>query len=567
MNKAYTRIDWENEPSTNTPINETNLNKMDYALDELDNRVIAQDTSKADKTEVSTLIANVEFDESTGIITVTRKNGSSFTIDTKLEKIAINFTYDKDTQQFILTLVDGTKQYIDLSALITQYEFLDSDTITFVVQSNGSIKAEVLDGSITENKLQPNYLAQIKVETAKSESYMNNASQSAKSSSDSANMSKSYAVGGTGTREGEDTDNAKYYYQQAKSTDVGKLRQDVDEINRNLENQTLFSTYPFIKGYYRTYDGVLTLVNDSQWKIYTVKTTTGSSYTISGIENHGGYIPQFVGEKADGTKEAITYPHNYTFENNDYVKMHFSIYVNDTNASITRKDVGTMCFELRDEVTAQNASLSDYGLVNVFDGELEQGFYDTSDGTKHDHTICVRTANKINVNNNDVVTVKYNGELHRTDNAETITVLLFNNDTFVSSLRSGISDNSFTVTIPSNVNKIHLNISTSSGINVESASGKVSVYVNNAIEENSIFYKDIAFTGIMKLDTVINTNEYEVLSVRSLSNDITILCATGWTVSPSLTAYRVADAKLVQYNDSEVTARVMLVKRSRMIAI
>lgn len=227
MNKAYTRIDWENEPSTNTPINETNLNKMDYAIDELDNRVIAQDVEKATKIEVSTLVADVDFDENTGIITVTRKNGSSFTIDTKLEKIAINFTYDKDAQQIILTLIDGTKQYIDLSALITQYEFLDSDTITFVVQSDGKIKAEVLDGSITENKLQSNYLAQIKVETAKSETYMNNASSSA-------TQAKSYAVGGTGTRTGEDTDNAKYYYQQAKSTDVGQLRQDVDEINRNL---------------------------------------------------------------------------------------------------------------------------------------------------------------------------------------------------------------------------------------------------------------------------------------------------------------------------------------------
>lgn len=29
-------------------------------------------------------------------------------------------------------------------------------------------------------------------------------------------LSKSYAVGGTGTREGEDTDNAKYYYEFIK---------------------------------------------------------------------------------------------------------------------------------------------------------------------------------------------------------------------------------------------------------------------------------------------------------------------------------------------------------------
>lgn len=40
MKKVYQRINWENDPSTNTPINEDNLNKMDYALYELDKRVL-----------------------------------------------------------------------------------------------------------------------------------------------------------------------------------------------------------------------------------------------------------------------------------------------------------------------------------------------------------------------------------------------------------------------------------------------------------------------------------------------------------------------------------------------
>ena len=40
MQKVYERINWENDPSTNTPINEDNLNKMDYALDQIDNRVV-----------------------------------------------------------------------------------------------------------------------------------------------------------------------------------------------------------------------------------------------------------------------------------------------------------------------------------------------------------------------------------------------------------------------------------------------------------------------------------------------------------------------------------------------
>jgi hypothetical protein len=38
--KAYNRIIWQNEPSTDTPLNATNLNKMDAALNEIDNRVL-----------------------------------------------------------------------------------------------------------------------------------------------------------------------------------------------------------------------------------------------------------------------------------------------------------------------------------------------------------------------------------------------------------------------------------------------------------------------------------------------------------------------------------------------
>ena len=43
----------------------------------------------------------------------------------------------------------------------------------------------------------------------------------AESAADSATKAQSYAVGGTGSREGEDFDNAKYYYQQAKDISEG----------------------------------------------------------------------------------------------------------------------------------------------------------------------------------------------------------------------------------------------------------------------------------------------------------------------------------------------------------
>ena len=43
MQKAYKRINWANYPSDTTPLNESNLNTMDAAIDELDNRIIEQD--------------------------------------------------------------------------------------------------------------------------------------------------------------------------------------------------------------------------------------------------------------------------------------------------------------------------------------------------------------------------------------------------------------------------------------------------------------------------------------------------------------------------------------------
>lgn len=38
MQKVYSRINWKN--NADPPINEANLNKMDYALNEVDSRVV-----------------------------------------------------------------------------------------------------------------------------------------------------------------------------------------------------------------------------------------------------------------------------------------------------------------------------------------------------------------------------------------------------------------------------------------------------------------------------------------------------------------------------------------------
>ena len=193
MVKAFNLFFWKNQPSVDTPLGERLLNQVNVALDTVDSRVVNFDTTKANQTDLLTAVADVTFDEDTGIFTVTKKNGSAKKIDTKLEKLAINFTYDKINQQLVIHLDDGTYQYVDLKALITELEFLNSDTVLFSV-TNGKVTASIAKGSITADMLEPNYLANVQLyagqamasatNASKSETNANTSAQQAKSSSD-----------------------------------------------------------------------------------------------------------------------------------------------------------------------------------------------------------------------------------------------------------------------------------------------------------------------------------------------------------------------------------------------
>lgn len=193
MQKIYSRIKWENLPSEKTAVNESNLNKMDLAVDNLDDRVVAMDAAKVDLTKANELVKEILWDESKGTITVVKMNGSKAVIDTKLEKLAVNFKYDPQTQQLVITLDDGTAQNVDLSALITQYEFLEGDEIAFEVTSDGKVKPMIKGGSITEDKLQPNFLADIKVESAKAVASAKSAKESETNAAKSATDAKDSA--------------------------------------------------------------------------------------------------------------------------------------------------------------------------------------------------------------------------------------------------------------------------------------------------------------------------------------------------------------------------------------
>ena len=108
----------------------------------------------------------------------------------------------------------------------------------------------------------------------------NSALASASTAQKNANLSKSYAVGGTGTREGEDTDNAKYYMEQARNqtggipTKVSELENDAGYITNSVSNLTNYYDKANI-------DKKIEAIPKTDLTNYLTKTGDGSNLTAT----------------------------------------------------------------------------------------------------------------------------------------------------------------------------------------------------------------------------------------------------------------------------------------------
>lgn len=203
--KAYTPLSWHNLPTQDTALEALNLNRMEQGIDTNDTRIVQIGNDAMYATDVANcLFGQPTYDKETGTFTFPKKGGGSFTLNTDLEKLAINFDFDEQTQKLIIYLEDGTTKEVDLSAFITENEFVDSATISFTVTGH-VVTAVVKAHSIGENELETNYRTDCQ-----------NASASANAD---ALKSEGFAVGeqnGTPVASGTYFENnSKYYATQA----------------------------------------------------------------------------------------------------------------------------------------------------------------------------------------------------------------------------------------------------------------------------------------------------------------------------------------------------------------
>ena len=217
---------------------------LDTVADDFLNRYTKTETDSLVETETCTLVADIGVDLATGVITVTKKDGSKTTIDTALEKVPSTFEFVEDTEKdrFYLkvTNVDGTSSQTEVTNLMNQYTFSEGDIVSFVISKSGtttSVTANIKNGSIGLAQLSTEvkqYYEEIKSSVSADRAAVEadkavvlDASQTVTSNTtlvlsykeaaeENALLSKSYAIGNTGARADEDTDNSMYYSNEAK---------------------------------------------------------------------------------------------------------------------------------------------------------------------------------------------------------------------------------------------------------------------------------------------------------------------------------------------------------------
>ena len=227
LSKYYYPFTWRNKPSIESPINEVHLNHIEDGINEMDNRILILAQDKADATDIANVFVDFAMDDTTGVMTFTRFDGSKVEHDSAVEKIALNCYLEDDN--FVLELADGTKQKVSLSKFIDTYTFSSTDTIRMTVNGK-NVSAEIPDGKITLAKLEPTIMSTIRQYTLDAQTAQGVAEQAAgtaqgwaiggtgfedNNAKHYASRSQRYAVGGV--EEGDTEDNAKYYCQQAQA--------------------------------------------------------------------------------------------------------------------------------------------------------------------------------------------------------------------------------------------------------------------------------------------------------------------------------------------------------------
>ena len=179
--------------------------------------------------ETNSLISDFNLDITTGVMTITKKDGTVITYDTALEKVPATFRLIEENEAYYLEIinVDGSSTRINVNNLFNEYLFTNSDEIAFEVTDDGNSKrviARIKDNSIGKGKISLDLITQL-------EGYVQSASSSANLASTSANTATQKANEASTSASDAKTseENAKYYYEHIEEL-IGTFETDMTNL-------------------------------------------------------------------------------------------------------------------------------------------------------------------------------------------------------------------------------------------------------------------------------------------------------------------------------------------------
>lgn len=102
--------------------------------------------------DVAETIVGVKLDLASGIITLTRKNGTTFTLDLPTEKIIKSGRYDSETEEIVLVLEDESEIRFSASELIDEY-YADESTLELYTDTADGNKKKFRIKTAYKNKI------------------------------------------------------------------------------------------------------------------------------------------------------------------------------------------------------------------------------------------------------------------------------------------------------------------------------------------------------------------------------------------------------------------------------
>ena len=98
-------------------------------------------------------ISNAIWNASTCSLTLHYRDGSSLLVQIPIVETLETLTYDSENKELVITMPDGTETRMNIQNLVSEYTGRNSRNIAVRVNEDGTITAEILAGSITENEL------------------------------------------------------------------------------------------------------------------------------------------------------------------------------------------------------------------------------------------------------------------------------------------------------------------------------------------------------------------------------------------------------------------------------